>query len=321
MNKRRRLLSILGACAVPIVARSQQAKVWRVGVLNVARDAEAYDALRSGMRDLGYTEGKNVRYEPRDGEGKRERMQTLAAELVNQKVDVMFTIGSVATLAAQQATRTIPIVMTGVSDPVGSGFIASLSHPGANITGLTNVAAELGAKRLELLVTALPKVSRAAILFNPDNVGRTLRQDMVAGSKKLGVKILFFYAHDLEEIDRAFNAMARESAEALVVAADNVFTLHHQSIVAAAGKARLPTIYYHSRFVDAGGLMSYGINRQEQFRKAALHVHKILTGAKPSELPVEQPTTFELVINLKAAKALGLTMPPEVMVRATRVIE
>lgn len=321
MNKRRRLLSILGACAVPIVARSQQAKVWRVGVLNVARDAEAYDALRSGMRDLGYTEGKNVRYEPRDGEGKRERMQTLAAELVNQKVDVMFTIGSVATLAAQQATRTIPIVMTGVSDPVGSGFIASLSHPGANITGLTNVAAELGGKRLELLVTALPKVSRAAILFNPDNVGRTLRQDMVAGSKKLGVKILFFYAHDLEEIDRAFNAMARESAEALVVAADNVFTLHHQSIVAAAGKARLPTIYYHSRFVDAGGLMSYGINRQEQFRKAALHVHKILTGAKPSELPVEQPTTFELVINLKAAKALGLTMPPEVMVRATRVIE
>ena len=321
MNNRRKLLYVLGACAVPVIAGAQHAKVGRIGVLNVARDAEAYDALRRGMSDLGYNEGKNIRYEPRDGEGKHERMQMLAAELVNQKVDVIVTIGSVATLAAQQATRTIPIVMTGVSDPIGSGFIASLSRPGANITGLTNVAAELGAKRLELLLAAMPKVSRAAILFNPDNVGRTLRQDLLAGSKKLDVRVLFFYAHDLEEIDRAFNAMARESAEALVVAADNVFTLHHQRIVAAAAKARLPTIYYHSRFVDAGGLMSYGINRQEQFRKAALHVHKILQGAKPSDLPVEQPTTFELVVNTKTAKSLGLAMPPEIMVRATRVIE
>ncbi len=320
MNKRRKLLHALGACAlaVPVFARAQQQKVWRIGVLNIA---DEYDALRRGMREQGYSEGKNVHYERRHAEGRYERLPALASELVALKVDVIVVGGTVSTQAAQQATKSIPIVMVNVGDPIGRGFIASLARPGGNITGLTNFATELYAKRLELLLAALPGVSRVAALLNPDNHNPARHQDLLAAAKKLGVSLHSFDARNPEEIDRAFAAMSRERAEALIVGADNIFTLNNQRIVGAAAKARLPAIYHQSAFVDGGGLMSYGINRQESYRYAATHVHKILRGAKPSDLPVEQPTTLEFVINMKAAKALGIKIPPELMVRAERIIE
>ena len=320
MNNRRKLLHALGACTlfVPMLASAQQQKSWRIGVLNIV--GETYDALRQGMHELGYIEGKNVHYERRLAEGKYEHLPALAAELVTLRVDVIAVGGTVATRAAQQATRVIPIVMVNVGDPIGRGFIASLARPGGNITGLTNFATELYAKRLELLLAA-PRVSRVAALLNPDNPNRARQQDLLAAAKTLGVSLLSFDARNPEEIDRAFAAMSRERAEALIVGADNVFSGHRHRIVGAAAKARLPAIFSDSRYVDDGGLMSYGINQQEYFRKAAMHVHKILKGAKPAELPVEQPTTLELVINMKTAKALGIVFPQTILLRADRVIE
>jgi putative ABC transport system substrate-binding protein len=282
---------------------------------------ESYDALRQGIRELGYHEGKNLYYERRSSEGRYERLPALASELVALKVDVIVVTATVATRAAQQATQWIPIVMVGVGDPIGQGFIVSLARPGGNITGFTNLASELSAKRLELLTT-LSGVARVAYLHNPDNPpARTGRQNLLAAAKKLGVSILPFDARNPVEIDQAFTAMVRGRADALIVQNDPIFTGHRQQIVAAAEKARLPATYGHSGFVDSGGLMSYGVNLKEHYRYAATHVHKILKGAKPSDIPVEQPTTFEFVINMKTAKALGIKIPPELMVRAERIIE
>ena len=330
MNNRRKLLVALGAgaLAAPLGSFAQQkGKVWRVGFLASRRVAvldsdSTYGSFPQGMRALGYVEGKNLVIELRSADGKSEHLPGLAAELVRLNVDVIVVAGSPATSAAQKATTTIPIVMGSIGDPVGSGFIKSLARPGGNITGLSNIAGDLSPKHLEMLLSFVPKLSRVAVLVNPTNSSHsTILKGIQAAASRVGVNILPLEAGNPQEIENAFSMMAQQNAGAVIVALDAFFLQQGRQIAELASKNRLPSVSGSREYAEAGGLISYGQNIADHFRRAATYVDKILKGAKPADLPVEQPTKFELLINRKTAKALGLTIPQSLLISADKVIE
>jgi putative ABC transport system substrate-binding protein len=280
------------------------------------------EAFRQGLRELGYVEGRNIAIESRWTEGKDDRLPALAADLVRSKVDVIVAETGAATRAAQQATRTIPIVMSLVNDPVGSGLVASLARPGGNVTGLTIMSPDLVGKQLELLKEVVPKVSRVALLRHPDNPASAAQlREAEAAAQALGVRLQTLEARSPQEIDGAFAAMTRERAGALLVIPDTLFWNQRRQIVDLAVKRRLPSIRIGEAYAEAGGLMSYGPSYRDLERRAATFVDKILKGANPADLPVAQPRTFELLINLKTAKAIGLTIPQPLLQRADQIID
>jgi len=330
MMHRRTFLGTLasGLLAAPLTVEAQQAaKVVRIGYLaaNLAASPHLREAFLQGLRDLGYVEGRNVVIEYRDAEGKYERFPALATELVALKVDVIVVTSTPSAVAVKQATRTIPIVFTWAADPVGSGLVTSLARPGGNITGSSFFAPDLVGKRLDLLKRALPGVSRVAALWHPGDYVERMEKDMLTetdrAARALGLRLQVVEARGPEDFDRAFSDMTRARADAVTVQSTNIFFIERRRLVDLAAKNRLPAMYLTREFVDAGGLMSYGPNVADLHRRAATYVDKILKGAKPGDLPVEQPTKFELVINLKTAKALGLTIPPALLQRADQVIE
>jgi len=313
---------ILGTLAEPLVAAAQSpAKSPRIGMLRTGSPSDhvaEIEAFRKGLLELGYAEGQNIAIEFRFAEGREDRFPDLAAELVRLKVDVIVTAGEVAIRAAKQATTTIPIVMTRVGDPVRT----SLARPGGNITGSTILGPELSAKRLQLLKEAVPKLSRAAFLWNPANPASRLQfEDIQLGAKALGVALQSVEIRSPDGFDSAFTAISRERPNALVMTGDPLHQLHVGRIIEFAARHRLPVMYQLGEHVKAGGLMSYGANLADLYRRAATYVDKILKGAKPAELPVEQPTKFELVINGKTAKALGLAIPQSILIRADQIIQ
>jgi len=315
----------LGILLAPLAADAQQAgKVYRIGFLGSSASAGAHlvDALRQGLRERGWVEGQNLVIESRSAEGKLERWPDLAADLIRLKVDVIVSSLSPAIRAAKQQTSTIPIVMAGVNDPVGAGFVASLARPGGNVTGLSMLVTELSGKRLELLKETLPNLSRVAFLWNSTQPGQALAlKETQEAARALGVTLISMEVRTREDFESVFGAMAKERAGALIVMTDPVTFTHRGQLMALAAKHRLPAMYAIREFVDAGGLMAYGPSFRDSYRRAATYVDKILKGAKPADLPVEQPTQFELVINIKTAKALGLTIPQSMFIRADHVIE
>ena len=329
MNRRKLLVAVgLGVLVAPLAAFAQQpGKVWRIGFLAprsrpTPSDPDVYSAFPQGMRELGYVEGKIFVVEWRFADGKFERLPGLAAELVKMKVDVIVAAGTVATEAAQRATTTIPIVIAASLDPVGSGFVKSLARPGGNITGLSLATSDFSPKHLELLMTAMPKLSRVAVLVNPDNSAHPgVLKSVQAAAQKLGVQVLTVNARTPEDIERGIAMMRRERAEGVIVAADAFFILQRRQIAELALRHRLASIAANREHAEAGDLMSYGQNVADFYRRAATFVDKILKGAKPGDLPIEQPAIFELVINRKTAKTLGITIPQELLLRADKVIE
>jgi len=327
---RRTFLAGTGAVllAAPFGAEAQQAaKIARIGWLgNSPSDLpHLREAFLQGLRDLGYVEGRNVVIEYRYAQGKPERFPALAAELVALKVDVIVVPNTPPALAAKQATRTLPIVFAFAVDPVTDGLVTSLARPGGNVTGLSNLAPELGGKRLELLTQAVPGVTRVAVLWQPGGPAERTEKDIltraeVAG-RALGLRLQFVEARGPADVDRAFSDMTRARAGALNVLGSPMFTSERRRLVDLAAKHRLPAVYGRREYVDAGGLMSYAPNFADLFRRAATYVDKILKGAKPGDLPVEQPSKFDLIINLKTAKALGLTIPPSLLGRADEIIQ
>lgn len=315
----------LGILTAPLPSEAQQpgAKIARIGILQPGTPPEPlFEAFREGLRDLGYREGRNLILEVRWAEGKADRLTKLAAELVGLKVDVIATMSTPAALAARRATSTIPIVFTGVGDPVGSGVVPSLARPDGNATGVATLATELSAKRLELLREIVPRLSRVAMLFNDKNPSMVLRaREAEIAAAKLGVTIQSLGVHNLTDFEAAFRAIEAERAAALLTLVDPFTRQHRKRIVDFAAQRRLPAIYESREFVDSGGLISYGPNLSALQRRAAIYVDKILKGTKPADLPIEQPTTFEFVINLNTAQALGLTVPPAILLRADQVIE
>jgi len=281
------------------------------------------EAFRQGLRGLGWVEGQNIVIEYRSAEGRYDRLPDLAADLVRLKVDIIAAAGTAATTAAKNATRAIPIVMIGVGDPVGLELIASLARPGGNVTGLTfSVGMETAGKGLELLKEALPKVRRVAVLTNPANPGQPLAlKNVKAAARSLGMQLQLLEARGPDEFDGTFAAMAKERVGALLVVSEAMFNIHRVRLADLAARNKLPSMHGFREDAEAGGLMSYGPDLANLFRRSATYVDKILKGAKPGDLPVEQPTKFELVINLKTAKALGLTIPASVLSRADQVIE
>jgi putative ABC transport system substrate-binding protein len=317
-----------GLVAAPLAAEAQQAaKVPRIGFLtgNLAASPRVAAAFLQGLRDLGYVEGRNVVIEYRDAEGKFERLPARAAELVALKVDVIVAGGTPQALAAKQATRTVPIVFAAAGDPVTSGLVTSLARPGGNVTGLTGLGPELVGKGLERLKQAVPGVSRVAVLWRPGGQGEGTDKDILkeadVAARALGVRLQFVEARGPEDFDRAFSDMTTGRAGALTVLVSPMFFGERRRLVDLAAKTRLPTVFPWREYVDAGGLMAYGADLADLFRRAATYVDKILKGTKPGDLPIEQPTKYELVINLKTAKALGLTIPPSLLQRADEVIE
>jgi putative ABC transport system substrate-binding protein len=328
--ERRTFMTMLtgGIVVAPLAAEAQQAaKIARIGflALNMAAAPHLPEAFRQGLRDLGYVEGRNVVIEYRDAEGKPERFPALAAELVALKVDVILAAGEPHALAAKQATRTIPIVFAVAADPVASGLVTSLARPGGNVTGLSSVGPDLVGKRLERLKQAVPGVSRVAVLWQPGAADERTEKDLLKGAevaaRALGVRLQFVEARGPADFDRAFSDMTGARAGALNVLGSAMFFNERRRLVDLAAKHRLPAVYTSRESVDAGGLMAYGANFADLFRRAATFVDKILKGAKPGDLPVEQPTKFELVINLKTAKALGLTIPQSLLRGADEVIQ
>ena len=315
---------MLTIVAVPFAVDAQRAaRVPRIGILGLAGAyTHTLDAFREGLRDLGWVEGRNIDFEYRSAEGQPERLPALAAELVQLRVDVIFTgSGNIGVLAARQATATIPIVMAISADPVGSGLVASLARPGGNITGLSALSPETAGKRLEFLREAVPQASRVAVLWNAAYPGRMIEwSETQVAARALGVTLHSLEVRAPGDFDHAFSEMARERPDALIAFADPLINRHQTQIVEFAAKRRLPMIIARKEFVEAGGLMSYGASLPDMFRRAAVYVDKILKGVKPADLPVEQPMKFELVINLKTAKALGLTIPPVLLFQADEVI-
>jgi putative ABC transport system substrate-binding protein len=325
MNQR---ISALALCAMLLAlsysaSAQQQTKIPRIGYLGGNSPNARSEDFRQGLRELQYVEGKNIVIEWRHHEGKLDRLRALAAELVRIKVDIIVTVGAPAARAAKEATVTIPIVMMNVGDAVGSGFVASLARPGGNITGLSGLVPELSGKRLELLKEIVPKLSRVAVFAtstSPDTA-QSLREVDVA-AKAFGVKLQNLDILSPKDFETAFRAASKGRAEAaLYLVAGGVTAGRQTQIAELAVKSRLPVIYSGRAAVEAGGLMSYGVNPSDMDRRAATYVDKILKGAKPADLPVEQPTKFELVINLKTAKQIGLTIPPNVLARADKVIK
>ena len=320
--------SILGIAlllAVAVLAQAQQAaKIPRIGIL-IAPSASfisaRVEALRQRLRELGYVEGKNILIEYRYAEGKLERLDDLAAELVRLESNVIVTTGP-ASLAAKKASATIPIVLASVADPVGGGLVSSLARPGGNITGLSTLAPDLDGKRLELIKEAYPKVARVAFLWVPGGtMGNLTLTDMEAPAKALGVKLQSLAVRSLDDFESAFARAKRDGAEALLTTPNPLINTQQRHVLDFAAKNRLPAMYTTSEFVEAGGLMSYAPNYTDLFRRAADYIDKILKGAKPADLPVEQPKKFEFVVDLKTAKQIGVMIPSNVLARADRVIK
>ena len=312
--------------ALCVHAEAQQAKkVPRIGFLGnstAALETNLVEPFREGMRELGYIEGKNISIEYRWAEGKYERFPTLIAELIAQKIDVIVTAGTPASLAVQKATSSIPFVMVAVGDPVGTGLIASLAHPGGNITGLTSISPELEWKRLELLKEVIPKLSHFAVLWNPVSPFQVVAEKEVqAAAQALRMKELSVAVQAEEQFDKAFATILKERPGALLVLADRLFLHNRARIMDFAVQHRLPGVYAYVELVEAGGLMSYGPSYAGMHKRAAYFVDRILKGAKPADLPVERPMKFELIINLKAAKQIGVTVPQSVLYRADKVIK
>jgi len=329
MNNRRKVVVAFGASvlAAPFAIAQQQGKVWRVGFLSQRHvdfvDSDYYyGPFRQGLRELGYVEGKNLVIEWRSAEGNNERLAGLAAELVNLKVDVIVTAGTPAISAAQKATTAIPIVMGNIGDPVGSGFVKSLARPASNITGLSSMAGDVYLKQIEMLLSMVPRLSRVAVLVNPSNMSNVKTSERVqTEGQKRGVKVLRGEAKTPQEIHNAFSMMRTQNADALIVFNDGLFQQQKAQIAELTAKHRLPAVAQDRIYADAGVLMSYGPSLAEQSLRAATYVDKIFKGAKPADLPVEQPTKFELVINGKTAKTLGLAIPQSLLVSADKVIE
>ena len=318
----------IGLFAAPPASEGQQAgEIPRVGYINPGYSSDQvrlrrFEAFRQGLRDLGYVEGRNIAIDSRWAEGKDDRYPTLAADLVRLKVDVIVTLGGAATKATQQVTRTIPIVMSLVNDPVGSGLVPSLARPGGNVTGTSLMAPDLVGKQLGVLKEIVPNVSRVAVLRQPGNPASAAQlREAEAAARTLGIRLQTFEARNPQEIDSAFAAMTREGAGALVILTDSIFTNQRGQIADRAAQRRLPAVFGNSEHVVAGGLIGYSASFLDLERRAAVFVDKILKGAKPGDLPIEQPTKFELVINLKTAKTLGLTIPQSLLLRADQVIE
>jgi len=319
------LLATVLLSTVPPGEAQQPAKVPRIG-FQLDSPASAVtartEAFRQGLRELGYIEGKNIIIEWRSAEGKIERRSELAAELVRLKVDVIVSGGPSVTRGVKEATSTIPIVMAQDTDPVGSGFVASLARPGGNITGLAALAPEMSGKQLDLLKQIVPKLSRVAVIGNSNVPGdaQALRETVLAAGS-FEVYLRYLDVPDPKDIETVFRAAAKGRADAVLVLGNPILNAHRKQIVDLAVKHRLPATYARPEFVEAGGLMTYGTSYNDLFRRAATYVDKILKGAKPADLPVEQPTKFEFIVNLKAAKQIGLTIPPNVLARADRVIK
>ena len=326
MNRRDAVVALvaLGAAAGSRAALAQpQGKIWRVGILSptsASLSSSNTNAFLKRMRELGYIEGRNLVVEWRFADGRLERLPGLAAELVQLKVDVIVVQSSAAISAAQNATTTIPIVMTSAGDPVRSGFVKSLARPGGNITGLSIMSGDTGAKLLELLRSVVPKLSRVAILTASATYG-AISQSVQATAQKTGVKTLVAEASTPQEIENAFSMMVREKADAVIVGSPTTFAQQHRQIAELALKYRMPSMFQDRVTAENGGLISYGQKFTDFYERSATYVDKILKGAKPGDLPVEQPVSFELVVNLKTAKALGLTIPQTILVRADEVIE
>jgi putative tryptophan/tyrosine transport system substrate-binding protein len=327
---KKKILSFVSAAMLLALCSSVEAqqagKVPRIGYLapNLSNAVLAtHEAFRQGLRELGYVEGKNIIIEYRWAEGKADRLPLLAAELVRLKVDAIFASGAVQpALAAKNATTMIPIVFVAVTDPIGLGLVASLARPGRNITGLSSMSRGLSGKRLELVKESFPKASRVAVLWNPDNPSSvSSMQETKAVAPLLGIKLQSLEIRESNDLEQAFSAVKKEAAEALVLLNSPNFVNLRKQFVDLAAKSRLPAMYDESQWVDAGGLMSYGPNYPDLWRRAATYLDKILKGTKPADIPVEQPTKFELIINLKTAKQIGLTIPPNMLARADKVIK
>jgi putative ABC transport system substrate-binding protein len=330
---RRTFISLLGGAAAPTLswpcaARAQQpARMPRIGTLMPSPPelSTNLDEFQQGLRELGYVEGHNVAIERRFADWKLDRLPELAADLVRRNVDVIVALSTPPGLAAKQATSTIPIVVGGMADPVGDGLVASLARPGGNVTGTTFIGPELIAKRLGLLKEALPGASRVAVLWHPgvysEQTMAQMLQESEAAARTLGLQLQMLAARGPDDFDGAFAAMNRDRPDALLLFPSPMLYLEHRRIVDFANKGRLPAIYAAREFVDVGGLMSYGANLPALFRRTATYVDKIFKRAKPADLPVEQPTTFEFVLNLRSAKALALDIPPMLLARADEVIE
>jgi putative tryptophan/tyrosine transport system substrate-binding protein len=321
------LVLLLTLAATSPAFAQAPAKVFRIGTLVPGSRPPGADwkqrwAFLQGLRELGWVEGQNIAIEDRWADAKTERLPALAAELVRMKVDLILTLSWPAAVAAKQATSTIPIVIVAAGDPVGTGLVVSLAHPGGNITGLGDLATELSAKRLELLKEAVPTLSRVAVLWNSADGGMTLRfRQIQVAAVKLGVTVRPLGIQEPGDFEQAFAAMAQERPDALFVIADPLVTSNRKRILDFTAQNRLPAMYEFKSYADDGGLIAYGPSMPDMLRRGAAYVDKILKGARPSDLPVEQPTRFELVVNLKTAKALGLTIPQSILLRADDVIQ
>jgi putative ABC transport system substrate-binding protein len=319
MNRRDTLLALLALGAAPLARAQRPGKVYRIGIID---NTVMWDAFRQGLRELGYVEGRNIAVEYRDAEGVPERLATAATELARLPADVIAVFGTPPSRAAKQATATIPIVAIGIGDPVRARLVASLARPGGNITGNTILGPDLSPKRLQLIKEVIPSVSRVAFLWNPDNASNVaILEELQLAAPKLGMKVLSVPVRNATDFDGAFAAMMKERPQALLMTNDPLHQRHIGRIVDFLMKHRLPGIFQTRENVAAGGFMSYGASLPELFRRGATYAHKILQGTRPADLPVEQPTIFELVINLKAAKVLGVTVPQSMLMRADEVIE
>jgi putative ABC transport system substrate-binding protein len=320
-------LAVYGLCAPLARAQERQKKVWRLGILSARKvpsiDADPqFSAFFAGMGELGYLRGKNLSVEYRSADGDYERLPQLAGQLVALKVNVILVAGGPAVAAAQKSTTRIPIVMATAGDPVGSGFVRTLARPGGNITGLTDVAADMGIKLLDTLLSAVPGVTHVGVLANPGNPSHaTYVNSIQHGARSVGAKVLRTEARNERDIEAAFGLMAREKVQGAIALTDPALNPQQRQIAALAAKHRLPCISGHRQYVHAGGLMSYGPDFAHSFHRAATYVDKIFKGANPADLPVEQSSRFELAVNLKAAKALGLTLPGALLVRADEVVQ
>ncbi len=319
------VLAAVMMATVHLAEAQQPKKIAKIGALfpsNPAATAHLLEAFSQGLREHGYVDGKNFVLERRYGEARAERISELARELVGLKVNVIVTATDVAIAVVKRETQTIPIVMANSTDPVGTGFVASLARPGGNVTGHSTISPELSGKRLELLREVIPGLSRVAFLWNPDVRGAVLDYNETEGAaRSLGLQLQSVEVPRAEDFDRAFSAIMKDRAQALIAPAANPVGFANRGQIASfAQKNRLPSMYGQSEYVDAGGLMSYGPSNADLWRRAATYVDKILKGAKPADLPVERPMKFELVINLKTAKQIGLTIPPNVLARADKVI-
>jgi ABC-type uncharacterized transport system substrate-binding protein len=322
MIGRREFITLLGSAAFawPVAARAQRsAKLVRIGIID---DAPIWNYFRQALRDLGYIEGQTVAFEYRTADGEPARLATAATELARLPVDVIAAYGTAPSLAAKGATSSIPVVAISVGDPVRGGLVSSLAHPGGNVTGNTVLGPDIGAKRTQLLKEVIPSVSRVAFLWNPDNASHVAyREELRAAAPALGVQMIFVRMGSSDDLDSVLAAMMRDRPDAFTMTGDPLHQLHVGRIIDFVAKHRLPAMYQLRENVLAGGLMSYGASQPDLFRRAAAYVHKILQGTRPADLPVEQPVKFDLVVNLKAAKALGLTVSESFLLRADEVIE